>query len=76
MATITVSNSELLALRDALETAVDIANDTCTEELFTNENVVSFDSLTRMRENTNTRITKLVELVKLYERVKMLSEMQ
>lgn len=72
MATLELNQKELEALVGALETAVDIADDTCTEALHTNENVVSFDTLKTMRIETETRIDNLVCLVALLERAKSL----
>lgn len=73
MTTLTLNKKELEALFSALETAVDIANDTCTEDLFTDENVVSHATLVQMRNDTNSRIDKLVTLVALFERVRILN---
>lgn len=75
MTTLNLNKKELVELVAALETAVDIAGDTCTEDLFNNENVVSHATLVQMRIDTNTRIDKLVTLVKLYERVRILNEL-
>jgi hypothetical protein len=72
MTTITLSKPELLELKDALELAVDVADDTATEALYTKDNVVSFDTLETMRNETDRRIDKLVCLVRLHERVKLL----
>jgi hypothetical protein len=72
MATIELTEKELSVLIMALETAVDIADDTVTESLFTDDNVVSFSTLAEMREQVNAKVDELVCLVRLLERAKSL----
>jgi len=72
MKTLELNDKELAALIMALDSAIDFVDDSSTEALWTEDNVVSFSTLKEMRQQVNSKIDELVCLVRLSERAKSL----
>lgn len=76
MYTIKVTEDEYNVLLSALQTKVDICDDTLTEEVWLDANTetVSRDQLNGMRESVHTRANELIWAVRLLERVECLKK--